>query len=171
MQVKGKATVSCVPADVDAAIRTNPQLRRPDPPQAFGIAALGGSTQPLGSGAQAAGMMADMLTLLKLTTAAANPVPNSSMEAINPALTYPRIDIWLPKLDSDPVYGEDGHDFAQFVDAFQRARFIRISNLAKLDFRALPDLLKCPEMAVGTAQVIIEAAQRDVKRFDLLEAA
>ncbi|KAJ7185760.1 hypothetical protein C8R46DRAFT_1025722 [Mycena filopes] len=72
---------------------------------------------------------------------------------------FPRLEMYLSELDNG-VRGQDGHDFSQFLPAFEQEKYVRIADLEGMTVTDLKDLI--PDIALGTASKLLGYVTLDV---------
>lgn len=92
---------------------------------------------------------------------ALQPLPSSEPDDMDDPTIFPRVRMWLEKLDSSAL-GLDGHSFAVWAYDFENAKYYRISQIADCGSVEMVASL-CPGIPAGTASLILQAARREVK--------
>ena len=83
--------------------------------------------------------------------------------AVDDPTLFPFISDWLPGLDHG-LRGTDGHNFAQYVQYFGDNKIQRIIEIADSTLFSRDDILAiCPGMKIGTANLLLKYARKDVE--------
>jgi hypothetical protein len=91
------------------------------------------------------------------------PGPTIEDTAVNDPTLFPFLSDWLPGLDHGP-HGADGHNFAQYVQYFSDNKIQRIIEIADSTLFSRDDILAiCPGMKIGTANLLLKYARKDVE--------
>jgi hypothetical protein len=73
---------------------------------------------------------------------------------------FPRLSQWLVELD-ESRRGADGHNFSQFVHAFEQEKYFRICDVADLSVADICGIIN--GIAQGTASKLVAYAKQDTE--------